>query len=100
MQERSLVVHGQKTPQGLLQEHGVIKFFPSCVHAREEHRYCCNKAKPQRKVLLCKSEVMRVISPASRKTQKSTEEPVHLEGAPSFIFNNQREAEHGRSDLC
>lgn len=89
----------KKTPQGLLQESGVIKLFPSCVHARGEHRYCYNRAKPQPKVLVSKSEAMHVLSPASRNPQKFIEEPIYPEGALAFIFNNQREAEHGRSDL-
>lgn len=89
-----------KNPSGFTAENKVIKFFQSCMLPREEHHYCCKKGKAQRKVRVCKSKVMHILSPASRKTQKFTEDPLYLEGAPSFIFNNRREAEHGRSDLC
>lgn len=50
---------------------------------------------------LCESKrpVEQILNPPSRKTQEFITEPIPLEGAPSFIFNNQREVEHGRSDL-
>lgn len=53
-QEQSLMVHGQKNPAGFAAGAWGDQALPSCVHAREEHCYCCNKAKLQLKVLVCK----------------------------------------------
>lgn len=58
--------------------------WPNC-----RHRCLCES----------KSPVVQILSPPSRKTEEFITEPIPLERAPSFIFNNQREVEHGRSDL-
>lgn len=94
------MVHGQKYPSGFAAGAWGDKALPQLCACKGRASLLCNKAKLQPKGLVCKSEVTHIISPASRKTQKFTEEPFYLEGAPSFIFNNQREVVHGRSDLC
>lgn len=77
-----------------------IKPFPCCTCARDQHRYHCSRAKTQQKVPASESKAMQTVSPASRKAQKLTAELLCLAGAPSSIFNNQREAEHGSPDSC
>lgn len=77
----------------------MIKLFPTCMHARNSIIITAARPKHTKRCLCLKAKSL-VRSPASRKTQKLTEELIYLEGTPYFSFNNRREVEHGSPDLC